>query len=50
MPPVWAGTPGEDQIKLLIPALDSKGKKVGDEWFTTRNVEEALARQVFQMQ
>ncbi|XP_019181442.1 PREDICTED: DNA mismatch repair protein MSH1, mitochondrial isoform X2 [Ipomoea nil] len=44
VPPVWAGTPGEDQIKLLIPALDSKGKKVGDEWFTTRNVEEALAR------
>ncbi|CAH9072049.1 unnamed protein product [Cuscuta europaea] len=44
IPSVWAGTPGEDQIKRLKPAVDSKGKKVGDEWFTTMNVEKALAR------
>ncbi|GER52219.1 DNA mismatch repair protein [Striga asiatica] len=43
-PSVWAGTPGEEQIKRLRPAFDSKGKKVGEEWFTTLKVEEALAR------
>ncbi|KAG8369818.1 hypothetical protein BUALT_Bualt14G0053300 [Buddleja alternifolia] len=43
-PSVWAGTPGEEQIKQLRPALDSKGKKVGEEWFTTIKVEEALTR------
>ncbi|KAL3507486.1 hypothetical protein ACH5RR_032868, partial [Cinchona calisaya] len=43
-PTVWAGTPGEKQIKKLRPALDSKGKKVGEEWFTTMKVEDALVR------
>uniref|UniRef100_A0A175YP34 DNA mismatch repair proteins mutS family domain-containing protein n=1 Tax=Daucus carota subsp. sativus TaxID=79200 RepID=A0A175YP34_DAUCS len=43
-PSVWAGTPGEEQIKQLRPAVDSKGKKVGEEWFTTTKVEVALAR------
>ncbi|KAL1806384.1 hypothetical protein ACET3Z_029452 [Daucus carota] len=43
-PSVWAGTPGEEQIKQLRPAVDSKGKKVGEEWFTTMKVEVALAR------
>lgn len=43
-PSVWAGTPGEEQIKQLKPAVDSKGKKVGEEWFTTVKVEVALAR------
>ena len=46
-PSVWAGTPGEEQIKQLRPAVDSKGKKVGDEWFTTTKVEVALARSKF---
>ncbi|GMI95879.1 MUTL protein homolog 1, CHLOROPLAST MUTATOR [Hibiscus trionum] len=43
-PAVWAGTPGEEQIKQLKPALDSKGRKVGEEWFTTMKVEDALMR------
>lgn len=43
-PSIWAGTPGEEQIKQLRPAVDSKGKKVGEEWFTTVKVEVALAR------
>lgn len=43
-PAVWAGTPGEEQIKQLKPALDSKGRKVGEEWFTTMKVEDALTR------
>lgn len=43
-PSVWAGTPGEEQIKQLRPALDSKGRKVGEEWFTTVKVEDALIR------
>ncbi|XP_052207609.1 DNA mismatch repair protein MSH1, mitochondrial isoform X2 [Diospyros lotus] len=43
-PAVWAGTPGEEQIKQLRPAVDSKGRKVGEEWFTTVKVEDALAR------
>ncbi|KAJ8763916.1 hypothetical protein K2173_003698 [Erythroxylum novogranatense] len=43
-PTVWACTPGEEQIKQLKPALDSKGKKVGEEWFTTSKVEDALMR------
>ncbi|KAH9307958.1 hypothetical protein KI387_035869, partial [Taxus chinensis] len=41
-PAVWANTPGEEQIKGLIPATDAKGKKVGAEWYTTHRVEEAL--------
>uniref|UniRef100_A0A7N1A003 DNA mismatch repair proteins mutS family domain-containing protein n=2 Tax=Kalanchoe fedtschenkoi TaxID=63787 RepID=A0A7N1A003_KALFE len=41
-PAVWAGSPGEEQIKQLKPALDSKGRKVGEEWFTTTKVENAL--------
>lgn len=45
-PAVWAGSPGEKEIKQLKPALDSKGKKVGDEWFTTKKVEDALTRHV----
>ncbi|KAL3359886.1 hypothetical protein AABB24_016402 [Solanum stoloniferum] len=44
VPTVWAGTAGEEQIKHLRPALDSKGKKVGEEWFTTMRVEDAIAR------
>ncbi|EEF34012.1 ATP binding protein, putative [Ricinus communis] len=43
-PSVWAGTPGEEQIKQLKPAMDSKGRKVGEEWFTTIKVEDALRR------
>ncbi|KAH7521942.1 hypothetical protein FEM48_Zijuj07G0085600 [Ziziphus jujuba var. spinosa] len=44
MPSVWAGTPGEEQIRHLKPAIDSKGGKVGEEWFTTAKVEDALTR------
>uniref|UniRef100_A0A1J3E1G5 DNA mismatch repair protein MSH1, mitochondrial n=2 Tax=Noccaea caerulescens TaxID=107243 RepID=A0A1J3E1G5_NOCCA len=44
IPSIWGGTAGEDQIKQLKPALDSKGKKVGEEWFTTHKVEAALVR------
>nr|CAB3485065.1 unnamed protein product [Digitaria exilis] len=43
-PNVWANTPGEQQIKQLKPATDSKGRKVGEEWFTTVKVENALNR------
>ncbi|KAG9447714.1 hypothetical protein H6P81_013842 [Aristolochia fimbriata] len=43
-PSVWSGTPGEEQIKQLKPATDSKGRKVGEEWFTTSKVEDALSR------
>uniref|UniRef100_N1QQS7 DNA mismatch repair protein mutS n=1 Tax=Aegilops tauschii TaxID=37682 RepID=N1QQS7_AEGTA len=43
-PTVWANTPGEEQIKQLKPAIDSKGRRVGEEWFTTTKVENALAR------
>ncbi|KAG2573226.1 hypothetical protein PVAP13_7KG247600 [Panicum virgatum] len=43
-PNVWASTPGEQQIKQLKPAIDSKGRKVGEEWFTTVKVENALNR------
>ncbi|KAL5712066.1 DNA mismatch repair ATPase msh1 [Ranunculus cassubicifolius] len=43
-PSVWAGTPGEEQIRQLRPAMDSKGRKVGEEWFTTPKVEDALMR------
>ncbi|KAI3697129.1 hypothetical protein L6452_29898 [Arctium lappa] len=43
-PAVWAGTPGEEQIKQLRPSIDSKGRKVGEEWFTTVKVEDALTR------
>ncbi|XP_029119846.2 DNA mismatch repair protein MSH1, mitochondrial isoform X1 [Elaeis guineensis] len=44
MPAVWANTPGEEQIKQLRPAMDSKGRKVGEEWFTTIKIEGALNR------
>ncbi|VFR01558.1 unnamed protein product [Cuscuta campestris] len=44
MPSVLSGTPGENHVKQLKPAVDSKGKKVGEEWFTTMNVEKALTR------
>ncbi|KAI3725269.1 hypothetical protein L1987_65050 [Smallanthus sonchifolius] len=43
-PAVWAGTPGEEQIKQLRPSVDSRGRKVGEEWFTTVKVEDALTR------
>ncbi|KAF2285560.1 hypothetical protein GH714_005491 [Hevea brasiliensis] len=36
-PAIWAAT----QLK---PAIDSKGRKVGEEWFTTVKVEDALLR------
>ncbi|VAH49417.1 unnamed protein product [Triticum turgidum subsp. durum] len=41
-PTVWANTPGEEQIKQLKPAIDSKGRRVGEEWFTTTKVENAF--------
>ncbi|XP_062184421.1 DNA mismatch repair protein MSH1, mitochondrial-like isoform X2 [Phragmites australis] len=44
IPNVWANTAGEQQIKQLKPAIDSKGRKVGEEWFTTIKVENALTR------
>ncbi|CAN6228760.1 unnamed protein product [Urochloa humidicola] len=44
IPTVWANTPGEQQIKQLKPAIDTKGRKVGEEWFTTVKVENALSR------
>eukprot|EP01018_Ginkgo_biloba_P019430 Gb_16554 [translate_table: standard] len=44
IPAVWGNTSGEEQIKHLIPATDAKGKKFGDEWHTTKKVEEALHR------
>ncbi|KAL0920428.1 hypothetical protein M5K25_009565 [Dendrobium thyrsiflorum] len=44
MPSVWANTPGEEQIKQLRPAVDSRRRKVGEEWFTTTKVEDALLR------
>jgi hypothetical protein len=44
IPNVWANTAGEQQIKQLKPAIDSKGRKVGEEWFTTIKVESALTR------
>lgn len=47
VPAVWANTTGEEQIKQLRPATDSKGRKVGEEWFTTSKVEEALNRFFF---
>ena len=43
-PAVWAGTLGEEEIKNLKSAIDSKGRKVGEEWFTTVSVEYALTR------
>ncbi|XP_049936748.1 DNA mismatch repair protein MSH1, mitochondrial isoform X3 [Nymphaea colorata] len=43
-PTVWGDTPGEEQIRQLVPASDSKGKKVGEDWFTTKKVEKALRR------
>ncbi|CAH1419666.1 unnamed protein product [Lactuca virosa] len=43
-PSGWANTPGEEQIKQLKPSIDSKGRKVGEEWFTTVKVENALTR------
>ncbi|XP_062166948.1 DNA mismatch repair protein MSH1, mitochondrial isoform X3 [Alnus glutinosa] len=43
-PSVWAGTPGEEQIKQIKPASDSRGRKVGEEWYTTWKVEDALTR------
>ncbi|KAL8240128.1 hypothetical protein R6Q59_013483 [Mikania micrantha] len=43
-PVVWAGTPGEEQIKQLKPSIDSRGRKVGEEWYTTMKVEDALTR------
>lgn len=46
-PSIWAGTSGEQQIKQLKAALDSKGKKVSEEWFTTTKVEDALMRFAF---
>lgn len=44
---IWAGGPGEEPIKQLKHALDSKGKKVGEEWFTTMKVDAALSRYAF---
>ncbi|XP_045807854.1 DNA mismatch repair protein MSH1, mitochondrial [Trifolium pratense] len=44
MPDVWTGSPGEEHIKQLKHALDSKGRKVGMEWFTTAKVDTALSR------
>ncbi|KAG0475024.1 hypothetical protein HPP92_014710 [Vanilla planifolia] len=44
MPSVWANTIGEEQIKQLRPAIDSKRRRVGEEWYTTVKVEDALLR------
>ncbi|XP_012575564.1 DNA mismatch repair protein MSH1, mitochondrial-like isoform X1 [Cicer arietinum] len=38
------GSPGEEHIEQLKYAVDSKGRKVGDELFTTGMVEDALSR------
>ncbi|WOL09932.1 DNA mismatch repair protein MSH1, mitochondrial isoform X1 [Canna indica] len=43
-PAVSANTIGEEQIKHLRPATDSKGRKVGEEWYTTSKVEKGLQR------
>ncbi|KAJ3706354.1 hypothetical protein LUZ61_010059 [Rhynchospora tenuis] len=43
-PSVWGHTAGEEQIKKLVPAYDAKGRKVGEEWFTTDKVDDALTR------
>lgn len=43
-PIVHTDTRLEEKIKQLRPAFDSKGKKVGEEWFTTIKVEDALTR------
>lgn len=44
IPSVWANTLGEEQIKQLKPAVDLKRRKVGEEWYTTTKVEDALLR------
>ncbi|XP_073224059.1 DNA mismatch repair protein MSH1, mitochondrial isoform X2 [Cicer arietinum] len=44
IPNIWTGSPGEEHIKQLKHALDSKGRKVGEEWFTTVKVDDALSR------
>lgn len=31
-------------LKSLVPAVDAKGKKIGDEWWTTSSVESALSK------
>ncbi|KAJ3679984.1 hypothetical protein LUZ60_016262 [Juncus effusus] len=43
-PTVWADLPGEEQIKNLTQASDAKGRKVGDDWYTTSKIESALIR------
>ena len=43
-PTVWGNSPGEAEMKLLISAYDAKGKKAGEEWWTTSRVEVALTR------
>ncbi|KAG0581834.1 hypothetical protein KC19_3G013500 [Ceratodon purpureus] len=43
-PTVWGDSPGEAEMKLLISAYDGKGKKAGEEWWTTSRVEDALTR------
>lgn len=43
-PSVWGDSPGEAEMKRLISAHDLKGKKAGEELWTTDRVEDALAR------
>lgn len=43
-PFVEGGTLGEAEIRRLVPALDMKGKKAGEDWYTTERVEKALER------
>lgn len=43
-PPTWGNTPGEAEMKRLVTAYDGKGKKVGEEWWTTSRVETALSK------
>lgn len=43
-PTLWGDSPGEAEMKLLISAYDGKGKKAGEEWWTTSRVEVALTR------
>lgn len=34
----------DEALKCLVPAVDAKGKKVGEEWWTTSRVESALSK------
>ncbi|CAM6107433.1 unnamed protein product [Calypogeia fissa] len=42
LPTMLSGGPGEEEIKRLKEAKDGKGKKVGEDWYTTERVDQAL--------